>query len=111
MKNFLQPGHSIDVPAPTGGSVSGMPVIIGSLIGIASVTAAELAMIAIQVTGCYELPKVSAQAWAIGAKIYWDATAKLATTTASANTLIGVAIEPAANPSTVGSVRLGPTTV
>ncbi|MDK4712997.1 DUF2190 family protein [Rhizobium sp. CNPSo 4039] len=111
MKNFLQPGHSIDVAAPSGGSTSGLPVIIGSLIGIASVTAAAGAMIAIQMGGCYQLPKAASQAWATGAKIYWDATNKVATTTSSGNTLIGTAIADAAAADTVGSIRLGPTTV
>jgi predicted RecA/RadA family phage recombinase len=111
MKNYLQQGDSIDVPAPVGGVVSGLPVIIGSLIGISSVTAPEGTMIAIQRKGGYKLPKTNAQAWTVGAKIYWDATNKVATTTASSNTLIGIAIAVAANPSPFGEVLLGPTTV
>ncbi|WFS01598.1 DUF2190 family protein [Rhizobium tumorigenes] len=110
MKNFLQPGHSIDVPAPTGGSVSGMPVIIGSLIGIASVTALAGTLIAIQRTGCYSLPK-AAQALTLGAKVYWDATNKVITTTSASNTLIGTAIADAASGDATGNVLLGPTTV
>ncbi|NTI92275.1 DUF2190 family protein [Agrobacterium rhizogenes] len=111
MKNFVQKGESIDVTAPTGGTVSGLPVIIGSLIGIASNTVAENLVVSIQTCGVYDLPKVSAQAWTVGAKIYWDAAADLATTVNTSNTLIGVAVAAAANPSSTGSVLLGPTTV
>lgn len=111
MKNFVQPGHSIDVPAPAGGAVSGMPVIIGSLIGISSVTAAVGVMIAIQRTGVYTLPKTSALAISIGDKLYWDATNKVVNKTASGNTLIGTAVSAAANPSDMVDVLLGPTTV
>ncbi|MBY5709718.1 DUF2190 family protein [Rhizobium leguminosarum] len=111
MKNLVQPGHSIDVPAPAGGAVSGMPVIIGSLIGISSVTAAATVPISIQRTGVYTLPKTSALAIAIGDKLYWDATNSVVNKTASGNTLIGTAVSVAANPSPTVDVLLGPTTV
>jgi predicted RecA/RadA family phage recombinase len=111
MKNFLQPGQSLDVVAPTGGVVSGLPVIIGSLIGISAVTAVAGVLISMQLSGCYSLPKTTGQAWATGAKIYWDATNKLATTTSAGNTLIGTVIADALSADTIGSIRLGPTTV
>jgi predicted RecA/RadA family phage recombinase len=53
-----------------------------------------------------EVAKVSAQAWTVGAPIYWDDTAKLFTTTSTSNTLAGVAVAAAANPSATGRVRL-----
>ncbi|WP_205926999.1 DUF2190 family protein [Rhizobium sp. P32RR-XVIII] len=111
MKNFLQPGHSIDITVPSGGITAGLPVIIGSLIGIASVTALEGDRASIARVGVFDLPKVSAQAWTQGAKIYWDAAAKLATTVSTSNTLIGIAADVAANPSVSGPVLLGATTV
>lgn len=110
MKNFIQPGDALDCVAPSGGVVSGRPVIIGSLIGVASVTAAEGASFVLQRTGVYRLPKTQAQAWTQGAKIYWT-SGNLATTTSSGNTLIGIAAAAADNPSDFGDVLLGPTTV
>lgn len=107
MKNYIQPGDTLTVPAPTGGVLSGAPVIIGSLISIAVSTAAVGVAVAVKTKGVFELPKVSAQAWTIGVPVYWDATAGNATTTSSANTLIGYATEVAANPSGVGRVRIG----
>lgn len=111
MKNFVQPGKSIDVPAPAGGSVAGRPVIIGSLIGIASVTAVATTLISIQPGGVWTLPKTQALAIAIGDKLYWDAINNVVNKTAAGNTLIGTAVSVAANPSDTVDVLLGPTTV
>lgn len=61
--------------------------------------------------GVFDLPKTSAQAWTVGAKIYWDSANGLATTTASGNSLIGTALAAAANPSATGRVRLNGVTV
>ena len=108
MKNFIQDGCSLTVPAPAGGILSGGIFISGLLIGIASSTAAAGIPVVVKTTGVYELPKVSAQAWTIGAAIYWDTAAGNATTVAGGNTLIGYASEVAANPSSVGRVRLIP---
>jgi predicted RecA/RadA family phage recombinase len=107
MKNFIEAGDTLTVPAPSGGVVSGGVVIIGSLIGIAGSTADASVNVAVKTRGVFELPKVSAQAWTVGAPIYWDAGAGNATTTATDNTAIGYATEAAANPSAVGRVRIG----
>lgn len=106
MKNFIQPGDTLTVPAPSGGVVSGGVVVLGSIIGVATTTAAVGLPVALKTTGVFEFPKVSAQAWAVGDKIYWDGTAGNATTSATSTTLLGVATEVAANPSAVGRVRL-----
>lgn len=111
MKNYIQPGDAIDIVAPAGGTVSGRVCILGSLIGVAASTVAQGADCALHTEGVFELAKTSAQAWTVGAKIYWDGTNNVATTTSSGNTLIGIAVAAAANPSAVGWVKLGATTV
>ena len=111
MKNYIQQGDAIDIVAPSGGTVSGLVYVIGSLIGVASVTAVEAAPLVLVTEGVFELPKGSTQVWTLGAKIYWDATNKVATTTAASNTLIGIAVAAAGNPSATGWVKLGATTV
>ena len=107
MKNYIQSGDVLTVPAPAGGVLSGGIVIIGSLIGFATATAAAGVAVAVKTKGIFEVAKVSAQAWTVGAPIYWDSTASNATTVSSANTLIGYAAEAAANPTSVGRVRIG----
>lgn len=111
MKNYIQPGKSIDITVPSGGTISGKIIVIGSLIGVASVTAAEGAVAAIQTEGVFALDKVSALAIAVGDKLYFDAATKLVNKTSSGNTLVGIAVAVAANPSDTVDTKLGPTTV
>ena len=43
-----------------------------------------------------DAPKTTGEAWAVGQKLYWDATAGKFTTTATDNTLCGYALQAAA---------------
>lgn len=105
-RTYVHPGDVLPLTAPAGGVVSGTPYKIGQLFVIAMVSAAEAAAFEGMTMGVHDLPKVSAQAWTEGALVYWDDTAKLVTTVATANLLIGVASAAAANPSATGRVRL-----
>lgn len=107
MKNFIQKGKIVTVAAPAT-VVAGAGVLVGALFGVAVFGAASGATLEIATEGVFALDKVSAQAWTEGASIYWDNTQKLATTTASGNTPIGVATDAAANPSATGVVKLVP---
>lgn len=105
MKNFVQDGDLVTVAAPYD-VASGAGALVGTLFGVASSTAASGADVVIATEGVFTLAKVSAQAWTVGAAIYWDNTDKVCTTTSSGNTLIGKALAVAANPSSTGVVRL-----
>jgi predicted RecA/RadA family phage recombinase len=105
MKNYIEPGDTLTVAAPAVVN-SGDVVIVGKLVGVATVNAASGAPVAVKLTGVFELPKVSAEAWTVGAPINWVVANKQASI--GAGTLIGYASEPAANPSSVGRVRLNP---
>lgn len=105
MKNFVQNGDVVSVAAPYAVS-SGGGALVGSIFGIAQADAASGATVALVRTGVFTHAKTSAQAWTVGAKIYWDDTNKVFTTTATANTLVGTALEAAANPSATGTVLL-----
>ena len=104
-KNFVQPGDVVTVAAPYAVS-SGDGCLVGTLFGVAAFDAAEAADVEINTRGVWTLAKTSAQAWTVGAAIYWDNTNKVATTTSTSNTLIGKAMAVAANPSATGVVRL-----
>lgn len=104
-KNYIQEGDTLTLPAPYAVS-SGGGALIGAVFGVALETLASGATGDFQTEGVFELPKTSAQAWTVGTKIYWDDTNKVTTTTATSNTLIGVAVAVAANPSSTGLVRL-----
>lgn len=104
MKNFIARGDTLEITA--GADIaSGAGVKVGVLFGVAAGNIANGAQGIINLTGVYELPKVSAQAWTQGAAIYWTGTACTTATTAG-NLLIGVAAQAAANPSATGMVRL-----
>ncbi len=106
MKNFVQQGDTMQLPAPYD-VASGEGALIGSLFGVACAKYQNADPKAQwKTTGVFTLPKTSAQAWTPGAKVYWDATNKVVTTTATGNTLIGVVAAAAGNPSGFGDVRL-----
>jgi len=105
MKNYIHSGEFMTVTAPAD-VVSGAGVLVGSMFGIATHDALTGEDVEINTAGVVAINKKSAQAWTVGAKVYWDGTAKEVTTTSTSNTLIGVAAAVAANPSANGEVRL-----
>ena len=105
MKNYIQAGERITLSAPYD-VVAGGGLLVGSIFGVAINDALSGASVETAVEGVFRLAKTSAQAWTVGALIYWDNTNKVATSTASTNKLIGVAMAVADNPSATGLVRL-----
>jgi predicted RecA/RadA family phage recombinase len=108
MRNFVQPGNVLTFPAPTGGCRSGEGVLVNAAFGVAAYNAAEGSEVECAVVGVYDLPK-AAGAVAFGAKLYWSAANKHVTTTASGNTLIGLAAASAAANAATVAVRLNGT--
>lgn len=107
MKSFIQHGDILTVAAPTGGCVSGAIYKVGNIIGVAQCDAAEGADVELKLTGVFELAKTSAQAWAVGDKLYIIPASRLITNVAgTGNFEVGVATAVAANPSGTGYVRL-----
>ena len=105
MKNYVQSGEVISLVAPY--TVNpGDGLLVGSIFAVASGAAEIGTPVEGATTGVYDIPKTAVEAWTAGSRVYWDDAARLATTVATDNTLIGVAILPAANPSGVGRVRL-----
>jgi predicted RecA/RadA family phage recombinase len=105
MNNVIQDGKVLTLTAPYA-VASGAGALVGSIFAVATAAVANGASGEFQRLGVFELAKVSAQAWTVGAKIYWDNTNKQCTTTSSGNTLIGVATAVAADPSSTGYVLL-----
>ena len=108
MKNYVQRGDVLSLTAPYA-VAAGAGQLVGSLFAVATSAADNAAAVEGATTGVFDLPKVSAQGWSVGAKIYWDDSAKNCTTTSSGNTLIGAAVAVASNPSATGRVRLNGT--
>jgi predicted RecA/RadA family phage recombinase len=109
-KNYIQPGHTITVAAPTGGVLSGQGVLIGTLFGIAQYDAVEGAEVEILTEGVVEIGKTSALQIGVGDRLFWDATNKVVNKTATAQVCVGVAVSAAANPSGTVKMKLGAVT-
>ena len=105
MKNQVQKGENITVIATTV-AASGDVVKIGNIIGIAATDADVGDQIDVVTVGVFDLPKVGANALAVGDAVYLRDSDGLVTSTASGNTKIGVAVTDAANPSGNVHVRL-----
>jgi predicted RecA/RadA family phage recombinase len=105
MKNWISPGEHITLPAPSAVS-SGAFVAVGAICGVAQGAAALGEEVVLVRRGVFDLPKVAAEAWAIGTKIYWDATAEAMTTTDTDNTLVGASVALVAGGAASGRVLL-----
>lgn len=108
MKNYVQAGDILDLIAPAGGVVSGGAYVHGQAFAIASATAAEGETYAGVIEGVVSLPKATG-AITEGGLLYWDATAKNVTTTATSNKKIGYATAAQASGDASVNVKLVPT--
>lgn len=107
--NFIQPGDTITITAPSGGTTAGVGVLTGSLFGVALSTAAVGESVAVGCEGVYKLAKEGSNTFAIGAIAYWNNTNKTVTSTASGNAKIGIVVNAAvASGDTTAQVRLIP---
>ena len=105
MKNYVQTGDNLTLPAPYDVD-SGDGALIGSIFGVAAGDADSGDDVDFLTRGVFELPKTSALAISIGDKLYWDEGEKAVNKTPTDNTLVGVAVSAAVNPSATVNVRL-----
>ena len=104
MRNFIQPGDTITLKAPSN-IASGEGILLGAIFGIACNDAYENNEVEVKLDGVFHLNKIVTEGWNVGGLVYWNESKKLATSEQN-NNLIGVAIEASLNPSTIGTVRL-----
>lgn len=106
MKNHLQKGDIITVPAPAGSIAAGEGAIIGNLFGVAAYAAASGDPLELATTGVYQLPKATTAVLTVGARGAWDNTAKNINVPGAGRFPVGVATEAAGNGITSVAVRL-----
>jgi predicted RecA/RadA family phage recombinase len=102
---FSQPGNVLTLTAPYA-CASGAGAKVGAIFGVATAAVLISEEGEFATVGVYSLAKTSAQAWAVGERIYWDDTNKRCDTDSAVGMLIGAATAIAANPSSTGYVRL-----
>ncbi|MDY0978945.1 DUF2190 family protein [Stenotrophomonas sp. CFBP8994] len=112
MKNAHQDGRVLDVTL-TSDAKSGELVVEGKLVGAAVTDGKVGEIIAVHVEGVFELPKLAAAVFAVGAPVNWDGTAKHAIAAAAGADQvgdIGFAVYAAAAGAATVYVRLTPGT-
>lgn len=109
MKNFHKPGKMIPVTLAAA-VVSGAPLLIGELVGIASKSGAIGDVVEFALQGVYSIAKPTAggSGHAQGTALYWDDTAKVVTEDddSGANKLAGYSFAGAADADTTELVLL-----
>ena len=106
MKNYRQPGDTVTMTSPSGGLLSGDPVVIGNVFGVAAADAIEGAEVELVTTGVFELAK-SAGVIAEGAIVWFDTSgATVENATSAGLYAIGVAVKAALDADATVNVRL-----
>ena len=104
MKNYHSNGRTLVLLAAAA-IASGELVVVGQVAGVAVTSVAEGEEATLHTEGVFELPKAAA-AIAQGAKVYWNATDKNVTATATGNTYIGLAWDAGGGTDTTVNVKL-----
>ena len=101
---FIHEGRAIDY-TPTVDMSAGTVVVLGDRVGISIVDIPANVLGALQVVGVFDFAKDNTVIPLYG-RVYWNATAKRATVTATGNTLLGIALDAAAGTDSIVRVRL-----
>lgn len=75
-KNFIAPGDTIELTAPSGGVVAGTGYVIGNRFCIALTTAAVGLPFIAAIRGVWQLPKNATEATTTQQRAFWDDSAK-----------------------------------
>lgn len=110
-KNYYEDGNTMDWHNSTGKDVvSGQPVIVGAITGVAQHDIPDGTHGVLMMTGVFILPKVDAETWARGARLWLTADGKLTgqeKAGQTANTFIGTSWITTDPGTPEGHVRLG----
>ena len=104
---FVAPGMTIP-HTPTAALAAGEVVVQDQLVGVTTHPVEANQLCGLTVQGVFDFAKATGGSIAVGALVYWNNTTKVATTTATGNTLIGKCIRAASNTDTTVRVLLTP---
>jgi len=108
MKNFVQPGDTITVTAPSGGIDSGVGLQVGKIFGVAAFSADQDDDVEIKTIGVFDLAKANGADFSAGDEVFWDDDTNVVTDAAgtAGYDRIGVALATAGASATTARVRL-----
>jgi predicted RecA/RadA family phage recombinase len=105
MKNAIQAGITLSLLAAAA-MLSGEAVLVGKIFGVAVANVAAGQQGEFRTEGVFELPALATDVAAQGAILYWDSVNKRLTTTAGANTRVGVAVVAKANGPALATIKI-----
>lgn len=105
MRNYIQPGVNLTLPAAAD-IKSGDVFILGAITGIAAGDALEDEMVDVVTSGVFSVDKVGANAFNVGDPVFFASATKLATSVATDNVKLGVAVKVAISGSAAVEVKL-----
>jgi predicted RecA/RadA family phage recombinase len=111
MKNYVQPGNTLPLTAPSGGVTGGVGYVIGAIFAVAHDAAAQGAEFQGATVGVFALAKSGSLTFTQGEAVFWDNTAKAVKKTATGYFKIGTAIAAVGSSATTINVRLNGTDV
>jgi predicted RecA/RadA family phage recombinase len=88
---YVQAGKVLDFTNAGAAIASGAGVLVGTRLGVALTAIPAGATGSVQICGVFSMPKLGTDNMTQGALVYWDSANARLTTTASGNTLAGVA--------------------
>lgn len=104
---FVQEGKTIDYVNGSGSAIAyGAVIPLTNCIGIAGEAIAVDATGSVQLEGVYELAAVNNAAFAVGDRLFWDASASKLTKVSTGNTPAGTCTETKLEAGTTGKVKL-----
>lgn len=105
---FLQAGKVINWTNSTEANVAvGEVIPLTSIVAVAVTNIPIGAIGAVSLEGIYQMPADKTTTFAVGDKLYWDATAGNLTKTDTANVYAGICVEPKNNSTETALVKLG----
>ena len=108
MRNYVQRGDHITVPAAPRALESGEGCQVGdALFGAAAAPAESGAEVVLVTEGVFSLAKVTGTAFDFGDVLFWDNVAFNLTTDDEDNLAVGVCVEAAGSSVTTAKVKLG----
>jgi len=108
MNNYVQPGGAVDVVYPDNfASGEGIQVGVG-LFGVAPGTCSSGQTGPIWTEGVFDLAKTTGQAYAGGARLYWNSSTKKITTATGGMLGVGLALGTCGTLDTTARVKLWP---
>ena len=102
---FIHEGKALDF-FPEADVAAGTVIVENDLVGVTKLDIQAGRLGALHVVGVFDVAKGDS-AISLGAKVYWDSTAKQAVATATGNKQLGLAVLPAMASDTTVRVRLG----